>query len=290
MTKINFHIPGLYTHYKTNIKLIKLFNEHSEYFYNNINIAGVYGVFPPNLWNGGRAFTGYVSKELKEYIVNTLNQYNVSVLYTFTNTQLEERMFNDFYGNEDMQIANNGMNKVIVNDEKLINYIQEKYPKYKFVSSITKTDSKKIESIEEKSLQDKYYACVINHKFNNTDILFNIKHKEKIEIILNTQCINDCPYEKNHYDIISKLQLGIDIKNFECPTKNSQLHTIEELIKLPSFITVDDLYNKYVPSGFNIFKINGRARSKEDIISYYLYYLVKSEYQEIVKEILSQED
>jgi hypothetical protein len=60
------------------------------------------------------------------------------------------------------------------------------------------------------------------------------------------------------------------------------------MMKAELFISVEDLYNKYVPAGFNIFKLNGRHTGDKNALDYYLYYMVKPEYQDIVKEILEE--
>ena len=53
---INYAIPGLYSHYKINKKLLNLKIHEPKYFYPNINIEAVYGTFPWNIFDGGRIF------------------------------------------------------------------------------------------------------------------------------------------------------------------------------------------------------------------------------------------
>ena len=49
-------LPGLAENFKINIAFIKLFKEHPEYFYENINIGAVFGNFKFCSWDGGRIF------------------------------------------------------------------------------------------------------------------------------------------------------------------------------------------------------------------------------------------
>jgi hypothetical protein len=58
--KINFYLPDFYYKKDLNLELILLLKEHPEYFYDNINIGAVYGVFPGSIWNGGRLFPGTI--------------------------------------------------------------------------------------------------------------------------------------------------------------------------------------------------------------------------------------
>lgn len=276
---INFHIPGLYQHFNLNIKLIKLMKSNPEYFYDNIKISGVYGsFFCP--WAGGRTNEVFLDKQQKENIIKVFNELNVGVLFTFTNTLLEQRDVYDLYGNEDLKIiAPNSLNKVIIVSDLLKKYIHEKYPNIKFISSIAGDKNQENNDCE---------INVVNANINNTDELFNIKDKNNIEILLNSNCIKNCPYEKDHYDYISALNLAKTTEHFECPYEADMANELEDMMKTELFVSVDDLYNKYIPAGFNIFKLNGRHTGDKNALDYYLYYMAKPEYQDTVREILEE--
>lgn len=281
---INFHIPGLVPHFELNKKLINAIKEYPQYFYDGIKISGVYGIFNAHRYGGGRVTTGVmVDENLEKEIVNTYNSLNVSVIQVFSNSEIEPEMFGDYYCNIDLELCHNDMNKIIITSNELKQYIHSKFPKYKFMSSITNTESSNIEKIENNDLD----IIVVNANLNNTNELFNISNKSKIELLVNSQCIKNCPFEKEHYKNISKMQLGEIIEPFVCPYKANVNHSLEYTKTLDSFISVEDLYNKYAPAGFNIFKINGRTVPSKDVMEYYLYYMVKSEYQNEVKELLS---
>ena len=272
---INFHIPGIINHLEINIKLIKLIKSNPEYFYDNINISGIYGSFYCP-WNGGRTNSSFLDFNIKQKIIKFFNNLNVGILFTYTNTMLEQRDLYDMYGNEDLKlISSNSLNKIIIVSDLLKQYIRSQYPNIKFISSIASNIN---------NTQD-YDICVINANKNNTQELFDIKNKSKIELLVNSNCIKNCPFEKKHYDNISMINLSKQTEYFKCPYKKDSMNSLEEMSKSEIFISVDNLYNQYVPKGFNIFKINGRHVGNNDIISYYLYYMVKPEYQEIVKNI-----
>lgn len=276
---INFHIPGLYQHFNLNIKLIKLIKSNPEYFYDNIKISGVYGsFFCP--WTGGRTNDVFLDRQEKENVIKAFNDLKVGILLTYTNTILEQRDLYDMYGNEDLElIASNPLNKVIIVSDLLKEHIRGKYPNIKFISSIA--DNRDGQNAD-------YEINVINASKNNTDELFDVKNKESIELLLNSNCIRNCPYEKEHYDYISKLNVGKSAEPFECPFEGDMKNSLEEMKESEIFISVEGLYNKYVPAGFNIFKLNGRHTENKDVLDYYLYYMVKPEYQDTVKEILEE--
>ena len=52
----------------------------------------------------------------------------------------------------------------------------------------------------------------------------------------------------------------------------------------PSFISVDDILNVYLPLGFSNFKIEGRSLGSALILEFLLYYLTRPEYQINVRE------
>lgn len=274
---INFHIPGLYRHLNLNFKLIKLIKTNPEYFYDNIKISGVYGsFFCP--WTGGRTNDSFLDRQQKEEIINAFNELGTGVLLTYTNTLLEPRDIYDMYGNEDLElISHDPLNKVIIVSDMLKEYIHGKYPNIKFISSIASNKQ-----------GDDYEINVANANLNNTEELFNIKNKGNVEILLNSNCVKDCPYEKEHYDYISALNLSKVVKSFECPYEADMTNELHDMMKTELFISVEDLYNKYVPAGFNIFKLNGRHTGDKNALDYYLYYMVKPEYKDIVKEILEE--
>ena len=52
----------------------------------------------------------------------------------------------------------------------------------------------------------------------------------------------------------------------------------------PSFISIDDIKNIYLPNGFSNFKIEGRSLGSALILEFLLYYLTKPNYQLKVRE------
>lgn len=276
---IKFHIPGIVNHLELNIKLIELIKSNPEYFYDDIQITGIYGSFYCP-WNGGRMNNdNFLNLQNKIDIVKRINNLGVGVLFTYTNTMIEKRDLYDMYANEDLEIiASNPLNKIIIVSDLLKEYIHEKYPDIKFVSSITSTK-------DNQDNQD-YEICVVNASKNNTEALFEIEDKSRIELLVNSNCVRNCPYEKQHYDNISLVNLGKATEYFMCPFEADGRNDLASMMQSELFITVEDLYNKYVPAGFSIFKLNGRHTYDITILDYYMYYMVKPEYQDTVRDIL----
>ena len=66
-----------------------------------------------------------------------------------------------------------------------------------------------------------------------------------------------CEYLEKYPDgRFTKENLPEGIELFECPSMDSTLFQIKDYC---THITPDDIFNKYVPMGFNQFKIEGRT-------------------------------
>lgn len=294
MDKIYFHLPGFYHHYGFNLLFIEYFRNNKEKFYDNIEIGSVFDSFPGCIWDGGRIFgeeleNNLVLHPLKiKQVITEFNNMNIPCRFTFSNSLLEKRHLSDPLGTLILQLAYNGNNQVIVNSPLFEEYIRKNYPKYPLISSTTKV-LRGIEDLQEELNKD-YFLVVSDISFNNTDDLFNLNHKEKCEILLNDTCAAKCTCRQKHYLYYSEVNLREknieDIPKFECIHPEIKDKTFYELLKTnPSHVTVEDLYNKYVPAGFRHFKMIGRSDWDLAIAEYYLYYMVKPEYQ---TEVLSQ--
>ena len=53
---------------------------------------------------------------------------------------------------------------------------------------------------------------------------------------------------------------------------------IIDIKNLRTHITPDDIYEKYLPMGFNQFKIEGRTSNVLNLMETYFYYMIKPEY------------
>lgn len=245
------------------------------------NIAGVYGI--PNscsCWAAGR----YIQAPpmLGDFMLdlNLLNSYNVGFCLTFTNSLITEKELGDVQGNMIMELANNGMNSVIVSSPYLEEYLRNRYPNFKYISSITKCEDS-IDAINEAC--ERYDLVVPNHFYNkNFEFLKQIKHPEKIKLLANSFCSSYCKKSAYHYNLIERVTLLNVADNevdprFECTIRGKDW---AEVLKFKDTISNTDVYGKYSDMGFNHFKLEGRTDSPVDIVSTFTYYMVKPQYRE----------
>lgn len=288
--EICFHIPDFTSHLHLNTILINSISKYPDYFHDGLKIASIFGCFPSCVWNGGRFLNGSSGMKVNTEITQAINSKGIPLRFTFTNPMLEKKHLGDPYCNQILRMADNGLNEVIVMSPILEDYIRENYPNYKITSSTCK-QIENIDSVKEELAKD-YKYVVLDYNFNNQfDKLEQIDEKDRhrCEILVNACCTPHCKRRGEHYRTIGLDQIAnwehdkdmLSKKPFEetkffCEFMNNGLYNIKSY---PTFVSIDSIFEKYLPMGFNSFKIEGRTISDIDLLEYYVYYMVKPEYQ-----------
>ena len=281
---IKYSIPGLIDHFQLNINTLSCFELYPQWFYPNVQIEAVYGVFPHCIFDGGRVFNRnlQVSLELVQSTIEKYNQYNVSVRLVYTNSQLKQEHYTNHFGNLCLEECNkNKNNQVVIADESFLTYIQEHYSNLSFISSTTKCLSKE-DSLNE--LKKSYYKEVcLDYNFNNTSFLKTIpkEYYNKCEFLANAICPPGCAYRQYHYKLNSLYNLQYN-RIYEIPYCNIEHQPIHPIAKQYSnTITYEMIKNNYEPLGFEHFKLEGRTLT--DLIEAIIYseYMVLPQYRDI---------
>lgn len=285
---INFSVPNYYSNIKIILCLLELQEQAPYMFLPNHRLDSSYG-FPPGLiWNGGRASFSPEDPQRQYEIYDTYkNLYpNFKIRHTCTNAYLTEDMFLDTLCNRWVEYTENEKNSIIIYNDKLKEYIQKKYPKYNFVHSITK-GLMNLDLYNEHSKND---MVVVDYNFNtNHEFLSKLKHPENIELICAEPCVSNCPDRFNHWNNMSKIQLNIPgAYNVGCTQfKHTQyLNLYTDILHRPHALTneaIDLIYEKH---GICNMKISGRTNSPYLFIESLLYYLIKPEYRDTVRQNL----
>ncbi len=303
--RVKFHLPDFSGHFMFNLVFAEMLRYKPEYFREGVEIASVYGVFPPSLWNGGRIQQGTCNRKFIKGVINAFNERGIPLRFTFTNPMLEKKHLSDDFCNMVMNLANNGLNEAIVMSPLLEDYIRKNYPKYKLTSSTCKriTDPDALYSEVNKD----YHIVVIDYDLNNKfDILEKIPDKEKCEILVNACCEPACKRRSAHYESIGLQQIAYanHMKKYpDMPFNSDRLlrehpeieqiascrcmeRNIFDIKNLSTHISPDDIWNKYVPMGFCQFKIEGRTLDIFNLMEHYLYYMIKPELKEEARFML----
>ncbi|MBR1862191.1 MAG: hypothetical protein IJ796_10120 [Lachnospiraceae bacterium] len=284
---VYWHLPGFCVFRNLNNIIIDLLKEFPGCFHDGYRVGSVYGTFPSAIWNGGRTTLGFTSKNDIERIVKGYNDKGVPVRYTWTNPLIEEKHLSDTLCNLIMRISDNGMNQVLVNTPVLENYLRENYPNFKFISSTTKriTDPEKLMD----ELGKDYFMVVLDYDMNhNEDVLKSLEPMaERVEILVDEICFPNCPKRLEHYRDEAVKQLDFEIaKPFPCPNRQAT-KSFEDCMKRPAFIS-DEEIGSYIERGFENFKLVGRGLPQSLVIDSYIYYLVKFDKQEFIRNQINK--
>ena len=176
---------------------------------------------------------GCATKSEMEFVINSMNEMDIAVRYTFTNPLITEKHLNDTYCNILLELGDNGKNEILVNSPVLEDYIRKNFPSYRLISSTTKCLRNESDIINE--LNKDYELVVLDSAFNNKDVLFTLPHREKIELLVNHYCLDDCPMREKHYLEVGRCQLSFsEIEFKDCPNINRDFYQMMDVFVLPS--------------------------------------------------------
>ena len=281
----NFALPVSVLNKKVYDLFIPMLEEHPNYFVENAKISAIYGC-PNCYWNGGRVTFICVHIGRMYDFKQFLEKYNIPFRFTFSNNQLLECHLHDYYCNKLLEMYSNGKHEIIINSSLLENYIRNKYGnKFKYISSTTKVLTNPKKQIEE--INKDYYLIVLDYRYNtNIPFLKSIEEKDKCEILINAVCDPDCTRREEHYRSLSMDQLsnGYSKERVTCKNESRNLH---DCFNLPTFIKAEQIDN-FIDLGFSNFKIEGRTTSSSNLAETLIYYLVKDEYKDTVREELQK--
>lgn len=296
MTPVRFHLPGLRYNYPLNMFWLSLMKQYPEYFREGVEIGSFFGTFPFSLWNGGRLIAhDQCSADFVKTVVKNINDQGIPVRYTFNNTMITKDELDDPFCNFCMDVANNGMNEVMIFSPILEEYLRGKYPDFKYNSSTCK-EIKNVDDLNAELDRD-YRYVVLDYNLNNRwELLESVQKKDKLEVLVNTLCSPGCKRRGDHYKNIAKNQKIIKKNRTMPPDKqipiepwyceygdHNCIHTIQDY---PTFISVEQIYDEYLPRGINNFKIEGRTAYLFSLIDTYCYYMIKPEFQGLARLML----
>lgn len=286
---IYFVLPDFYHNFKLNYFLYQLTMEkQTTPFKHPVHFNAASGTFPFSLWNGqyncvdGAIYDGKLFPLFRDY--SCFRDINMPVRLNCSNSCLDDFMFDDEHMNTILRVNENINNYIEASNLKLIDYISEHYPKYKFVFSdnadiINELTPEMINTLAEFDQLDK---IKIPFKYaKDFDFLKEIKHRQKMEIVVNSLCPITCPSYNECKIISDEAQTNYSKTNpfFGCYKNNDYIWNTNNTISL------DDINDKYLPLGFNHFSFaplpNIQLYNK--IIYYFSYFFQPEEVVKMMK-------
>ena len=273
---INLNIGGAFTH-----PFLSFFVKNKKEF-KNINLT-LYDGVNNCAWNGGRINRDIfiTEKDIEKY-----NKLGISIAFTFSNPEID--LF-DKKGRElliwldDSQKKYNIKNKIILINENLRKFLRLNYD-FELIYSITGHDLKAYPDLKlqkeykyyYKQLKNKYDIIVpkMEHVFQEW---FLDQKLDKYELMTNDTCRPDCPYYKQHFEEISRINNLFKNEKVAYDFNPKLAYSVEECW-LPNFdpnkeltscktgMDFDNaLFKKALKLGYKNFKISGRENSFKEI-------------------------
>ena len=282
-----FHLPGLFEFYDLYQVFLPLFKKHREYFYDWCEIGSIYGAPADCLWGGGRVGGG---EHTPEEVLALTQEYGISARLTLSNSLLRKEHLTDARCNQLCRVfskVHSPQSGVIIHSDLLLEYLQEQYPGFYYVSSTTKVLTQ-FSQLENELRRDEFQFVVPDFRLNkNFDRLRSLQPrlKDKVEFLCNECCWSGCADRKKCYEAVSRRNLSSTAPEFCCKSPGAEEgYRFSKAMENPGFISVENIQNCYMPMGFSNFKIEGRGLGSALILEFLLYYLTKPEYQIHVRE------
>ncbi|MBQ5333793.1 MAG: hypothetical protein J6K92_11165 [Oscillospiraceae bacterium] len=289
---IGFHIAESTRTVSLNIVLADLMKEKPECFRDDFRIASYFGS-PAVIWNGGRMILGEFYPDRAKAVIDGYNARGIPYRFTFTNPSVTEKELGDRDCNYLLDMADNGMNEVIVNSPILEDYIRRTHPDMKITSSTCKC-IRSIEDVKEE-LAKPYSLVVLDYNFNNDfEALEKLtpEERKRCEILINPRCVPNCPRRKEHYKYIGDVMLKLNdlrtmspeerrkYSEWECKYRACDIY--EETLS-ERYITAEGVFGKYKEMGFENFKIEGRATNLMVLGEQLALYLANPEKRDLMR-------
>ena len=204
--KPHVKIAGAFTHYE---KIIPVILQHRA----SVDFA-VYDGINECKWNGGRINRPVFDNPIHKKTYETLG---VGIALAFSNNFID---LADPLGNELLERYHAEGNGIILQDTGLLEYIRHRFPKYETIFTITGHPGGILEdpTTYYRNLESMYDVIVPKLEHNMLIERF-AKNVRKYELLINDDCLYNCPLWKKHFDKIAEQNtLGIkyyDKEHFE---------------------------------------------------------------------------
>lgn len=282
MLQLNYTLPDFTVYLRMNLFFIQLLRTNPEMFIDGVRIDSVYGCFPGCVANGGRAYVGQRATQAQMHeAFAALNAEGVKARLTFTNMFVDDAMLHDEYVCQILDVAAEHDVEAIVYAEEMVAFLRENYA-FKLVLS---TSREILDADRLNAALEAYDYVVLNYNLNKDyDLLSQVKHPEKLEVMVNELCTPGCPHRQRHYEHNSRDQLAQQ----NTPFRGCDLSGVDysHSADSPTIYTNEEIARLRREFGIQYFKIVGRGVSSAMVVDAYLYYLIRPEYYASVRRLL----
>jgi hypothetical protein len=246
--------------------------KYPQAFYENQRSLSLFFTFPYTIWSKGHRNEPFMPYENIENELSWLRNKKIKIFYEFENTNVKPNHFNDRYSNIVLDITKKNELFAVVQNLQLANYLKEQYP------NITLVESSINKSIK---INNPFEMCMIDYR-TLRQCKNEITEKEKYIVMLNSFCDNTY----RCVNLTSNSHLNYEIERpLHC------VHRVDKFLDSKmnnNFISIENLQN-LVEDGFVHFFVKSDIPNRFEKIETYVYYLIKPEFQDVVKLELVKE-
>lgn len=281
----DWNISGLFVHDNA----ILLFYDILEACGIHINMT-VHGNIPC-VWNSGRIIES-VSVEYQQRCLHEYRKRNIGVLLTCSNYRITEENLDDGAANKILDlVAQNPRSGIICGSELLSNYVKNKYPNMFQCTSILRVVNEhgKGDFDYYSRLTDEYDRVVLHPDDGFNSVLLSMfPNKNKIEILINENCIRECTYREQHCNIVSEYyasERDYEIFKKMNSFKKTNCKSLQDVSSLNKYLlgecrtcnfSIPEVQRLY-QNGYKHFKIQGRSLSMYSLLYDMAKYILTDE-------------
>ena len=228
----------------------------------------------PCLWHSGRVIRNPIpADKLEEEMHLLLDEYTkrgISCRLNFSAPDVDVSMLGDKKSNLMLRIlaehntCRENPHGVIVASDPLREYVRDRYPDLFITASVIKTAYAHPSGSDTPEWYDDLasrFDMVVVRSDRNLSLSFlnAIEHKEKMELILNSECVLNCPMRVPHYQYMQDIGRGIvsSIPKFNALMEKCR----ERKGELPNIALTQTQVDRIFDLGFRHFKLAGREMS-----------------------------
>ena len=231
-------------------------------------------------WNSGRVLKQLL-REAEELRAAGLEyeKRNIAVYLTFSNLLLKEEHLNDALCNALCTFFSRhnptGRNGVIIGSDLLLEYLRDKFPKLRCISSILNIVQKKGKGKLDVYLElaDKYDDVMVHpDDVLDYDLLKRLGAPPRYILLINEYCIRNCPLRGFHYRSLSENALnflGYDGREFDKRQATNGCRELEKMLTTERYgvlaLNTPEIRRLY-DMGFRHFKLQGRGHTNASSI------------------------
>jgi hypothetical protein len=131
---------------------------------------------------------------------------------------------------------------------------------------------------------------VLDYNLNYANIFSQLEHPQNIEIMLSEACPDACPFRYDHYQVESRHILNAEKDRYEvltCAHPKIRYSTFYDYLKKnKATLTVEQINDLHDTYGLENFKIAGRDYDEITYVESLIYYLIKPEYKDYVRQLI----